>query len=724
MIMNKKEFKDKINEKLNDSVQKKNLTKFYEEYPKARERAFLGYDFEALRSDIAHIKQNTVDKVQELAEKFQKALEQNGVKFYRATTDKDVVDYILNICEQKNVKLVVKSKSMLSEEVELAQSFKQAGIESQETDLGEWIIQIAGHRPSHMVMPAIHLNRQQVADYFEKQLGKNMKPDIEFLVHTARVELREKFLKADLGISGCNIAVAENGAMFILTNEGNARLTSSLPSTHIILVGYEKLVEHFEDAIPILRTLPRSGTAQILTSYVNIISGPSEALVEKPDGTYSIEKKELHVILVDHGRQEMAKDSIFKELYQCIRCAACTNVCPVYALVGGHVFGHIYTGGIGALLNAFIGSASTADQIQNLCITCGRCNEVCSGNIDIPNLIIEMRKKSVEKEGLSTVPKVTFQNIMSNRSVFHNMLKLAKLGQRPFSKNTQFIRNLPLFLSKYTKDRSLPTIADVAFRDSFDTIKQKPQTENKKIAFFVGCLIDFVYPQTGKAVVESLNKLGFSVFFPKEQTCCGTPMYLTGDKETTKKVAMQNLDAMEKLDPDYIVIACPTGVEMWERYPKIFEDDAIYLALAKKYKERVREYTSFVSDYLNEKHIKLPSLKNLGIATYHDSCHLKRVLGVEKQPRDLLNQAFDTNFVEMQHSDQCCGMAGSYSVKFPEISRELGNQKYKDIMSSTANMVFVGCPACMLQIRGLIDKKGGNVKVMHIAQLVNESLGN
>ncbi|HEX14061.1 MAG: L-lactate dehydrogenase (quinone) large subunit LdhH [Desulfurella sp.] len=719
--MNTKEFKEKINEKLNDEIQKKNLTKFYEDYPKARQKAFEGYDFEQLRNSVKNIKQNTVDKLEELADKFQKAVEKNGAVFYRAVSDKDVVDYILKLCKEKDVKLVVKSKSMLSEEVELAQHFKEAGIESQETDLGEWIIQIAKHKPSHMVMPAIHLNRQQVADYFEKQLGKNMKPDIEFLVHTARAELREKFLKADLGISGCNIAVAENGAMFILTNEGNGRLTSSLPKTHIVLVGYEKLVESFEDAIPILRILPRNATAQTLTSYVNIILGPSQAIVEHTDGTFSIEKKELHVILVDHGRIEMARDPIFKELYQCIRCSACTNVCPVYALVGGHVFGNIYTGGIGALLNAFIGSSQTANQIQNLCITCGSCTQVCSGSIDIPNLIIEMRKKNIEKEGLPTIPKVVFQNIMSNRSLFHNMLKLARLGQKSF-KNGQFIRNLPLYFSKYTKDRSLPAIADVPFRDIFDTILQKPAKNQEKIAFFSGCLIDFVYPETGEAVVKSLNALGFSVEFPKDQTCCGTPMYLTGDKESAKKVAMQNLEALESIDPDYIVIACPTGVEMWEKYPQFFKDDPKYLQLAQKYKNRIREYSSFVDEQLNKQNIKLNSLKNNGIATYHDSCHLKRVLGIHTQPRDIIAKAFNTNFVEMEHADQCCGMAGSYSLKFPEISKELGDQKHKSIIKSTANLVYVGCPACMLQIKGLIDKKGGNVKVMHIAQLVNEAL--
>lgn len=717
--MNRKELKNKIDEKLKDEIQKKNLTKFYEEYPAARERAFKDYDFDAIKSSIKAIKENTVDKLDELADRFEEQLKKNGAKFYRALNDKDALDYIINLCKQKNIKLVVKSKSMLSEEIELAEAFKKQHIESQETDLGEWIIQIAGHRPSHMVMPAIHLNRQQVADYFEKELGEKMKSDIPFLVQTARKELREKFLKADLGISGCNIAVAENGAMFIATNEGNGRLTSSLPDTHIILVGYEKLVEKFEDAIPILRALPKSGTAQILTSYVSIISGPSEAIIENKDEGVCVRQKELHVILVDHGRKKMAQDPVFKELYQCIRCAACTNVCPVYALVGGHVFGHIYTGGIGALLNAFIGSKATSNQIQNLCITCGRCRQVCPGDIDIPNLIIELRKRNVASEGLATIPKIAFQNIMANRKLFHSLLKAARISQKPF-KTAQFIRNLPLIFSGYTKDRSLPAIADVAFRDTVSTMALKPSIKKEKIAFFSGCLIDFVYPNVGKSVVKSLNYLGFSVIFPQEQTCCGTPMYMMGDLDSAKKVAKQNLDAMENENPDIIVIACPTGVEMWEKYPTILKDDPYYLELAKKYKERIREYTSYVNDLLKDTPLK--SLKSLGIATYHDSCHLNRVLGVKNQPREIAKKIMGTNFVEMSHADQCCGMAGSYSIKFPQISQELGNQKYGYIINSTANLVLVGCPACMLQISGLIDKKGGNVKVMHIAEIIEKAL--
>ncbi|MEO1784931.1 LUD domain-containing protein [Thermodesulfobium sp. 4217-1] len=715
-----KELKDKIKDKLKDNIQRKNLGTFSEVYPGARAKAFEGYDIEDLREQIANIKKNVVKNLDKLADQFQSEVEKRGAIVYRAKTDKDVIDYIMKLCREKDVKLVVKSKSMVSEEVELNEAFKKEGIESQETDLGEWIIQIAGHKPSHMVMPAIHLNRQQVADYFSKELGKDMEPDIPFLVHTARVQLREKFLKADMGISGANIAVAENGSLFIVTNEGNGRLTATLPRIHVILVGYEKLVEKMTDAIPILRFLPRNATAQVLTSYVNLISGPSEAIVENPDGSFSVQKKELHIVLVDHGRLEMAKDPVFKELYQCIRCAACTNVCPVYALLGGHVYGHVYSGGIGALLNSFIGSKNTADQIQELCLTCGRCTEVCAGKINIPELIVEMRKRSVKKAGLPTLPKVVFQNIMSNRQLFHNMLRMASLGQKPF-KSGPFIRNLPMFLSGYTKDRSLPAIVDQPFRDRFNGLKQKKETKKQTIAFFSGCLIDFAYPEIGEAVVESLNCAGFKVNFPQDQTCCGTPMFLMGDLESAKKVAMQNLDAMQKENPDFIVLACPTGVEMWERYPELMKDNQRYYEIAVKFSKRIKEYTSYINELCEKGEMKLKSLKGRGLVTYHDSCHLKRVLGIFEEPRNIINKT-GIDFVEMKHCDQCCGMAGSYSVKFPEISGELADQKHKDIMESKADIVLAGCPACVLQIKGLIDKKGGNVKVRHIAELIKEAL--
>ena len=314
-------------------------------YPATRAKAYEGIDFQALRTQIAEIKGSAAGRLDALAEQFKKAAEARGAKVFRANSPQAVKDYILNLCQEKGVKRIVKSKSMASEEIHLNKHLAKHGIQADETDLGEWIIQLAHQTPSHMVMPALHLTKEEVSDLFSKETKQTLSTDIQQLVKVARKALREKYFAADMGISGANIAIAETGTLVIVTNEGNARLVGTLPKTHVAIVGLEKLIENYADAAPILTALPKSATSQLITSYVSMITGP----VQNDDGTM----KDLHIILMDNKRTEMAKDPDFKEALQCIRCASCLNVCPVYRLVGGHVFGHIYTGGIGTILTAW-----------------------------------------------------------------------------------------------------------------------------------------------------------------------------------------------------------------------------------------------------------------------------------------------------------------------------------------------------------------------------------
>src|SRR5208337_2852252 len=369
------------------------------------------------------------------------------------------------------------------------------GIPVSETDLGEWIIQLAGQRPSHMVLPAIHMTKEEVAELFSKEVHERLSADIPQLVKVARNRLRTKFLDADMGISGANIAVAETGSIVIVTNEGNARLVTTLPKIHVAIVGIEKLVANFEDITPILTALPRSATGQLLTSYVSIISGP----VPNTDGTV----KDLHIILMDNRRTEMSQDPKFKQALQCIRCASCLNVCPVFRLVGGHVFGKVYTGGIGTILTAWFDALKASDDIQSLCIQCGNCTEVCPGKIDIPGLILELRRRLAVEKGQPLAQKAIF-SVVNNRKLFHSMLRAASVAQKPLQKGN-FIRHLPFFLSEMTEFRSLPAIAEAPFRDTFKKIQQPARNHKEKIAFYAGCLIDFAYPEMGVSLVKILN---------------------------------------------------------------------------------------------------------------------------------------------------------------------------------------------------------------------------
>jgi L-lactate dehydrogenase complex protein LldF len=472
------------------------------------------------------------------------------------------------------------------------------------------------------------------------------------------------------------------------------------------------LMEKFDDVVPVLTALPRSATAQLLTSYVSIISGP----VSNTDGT----PKQLHVILMDNRRTEMSHDPQFKQALQCIRCASCLNVCPVFRLVGGHVFGKIYTGGIGTILTAWFDALKSADEIQSLCIQCGNCTEVCPGKIDIPGLILELRRRLSVEKGQTIAQRAIF-SVVNNRRLFHSMLRTASLVQKPLKKDG-FIRHLPFFLSEMTEFRSLPAIAETPFRDNFKQIEQTKQKE--KAAFYSGCLIDFAYPEMGEAVVKTLNKAGIEVIFPEGQTCCGAPARYSGAYEVAAQNANDNIAALLEEDVTYVVSACPTcTVALKQDFIHTFESLGRNECLprARELSAKAIDFSTLVKKLVDGGRLSFKEGQQLEKITYHDSCHLKRTLNVSEQPRELLTKA-GYEIAEMYEADMCCGMGGSYSLKLPEISAPILERKLVNIKNSGATLAVMDCPGCVMQIRGGMDKDGADIKVEHTAQRLADRL--
>ena len=708
------EFKHSIDQALHNANLTGALGKFSEAWRVNRAKIYEGIDFEELRGRIAERKAYAVDHLKELCDLFQKNAEAKGAKVFRSNDPAKVREYILQVARDNNVRTVVKSKSMASEEIHLNSYLEKAGLQVKETDLGEWIIQLAGQTPSHMVMPAIHMTKEEVSDLFSKEVDERLSTDIPRLVKVARDELRGKFLEADMGISGANIAVAETGSILTVTNEGNARLVTTLPKVHVAIIGIEKIVATFADIAPILKALPRSATAQMLTSYVTIITGQTP----NTDGS----RKELHIVLMDNKRTEMAADPMFKEALQCIRCASCLNICPIFRLVGGHVFGKVYTGGIGTILTAWHDNLKSSEDIQGLCIQCGACKDVCPSKIDIPGLILEIRRRLVKNEGLPILHKSIYA-VVNNRRLFHTMLRAASVAGKPFSKGSKFIRHLPMFLADLTDGRSLPAIAAKPLRDTIKKIRQ-PAGLKERAVFYAGCLIDFAYPEMGEALVKILNKGGIEVVFPDDQTCCGAPARYSGAYEVAARNAVDNIEALLAERADYVVSACPTcTVALDHEFIATFQSlgQSTNMARARELAAKVIDFSTLVKKLVDEGRLTLKEGETLGKITYHDSCHLKRTMHAEKPPRELLTKA-GYEIAEMFECDICCGMGGSYSLKLPEVSAPILQRKLKNIKDTGAPVVAMDCPGCVMQIRGGMDQDGAPVQVRHTVELLAERL--
>ena len=360
----------------------KNVTSLFGERRLAAVRSVSNW--EELRSEARRIKDETLLNLDKYLDEFTANAEAAGAQIHWARDAAEANQIVKTLARERQARLVVKSKSMTTEEIHLNAALEAIGVEALATDLGEYIIQLAGETPSHIIAPAIHKTRYQIADLFVEKLGIAPTDDVVMLTATARRVLRQKFAAADIGISGVNFGVAETGTILILENEGNIRLTTSLPKIHIAVMGIEKVIPRFADLAVFLKLLPRSGTGQHLTSYQSLITGTKRtAEHEGPE--------QLHIILLDNGRSKMLAHPTTRQSLACIRCGACLNACPVYQQIGGHAYGSVYPGPIGAVITPQLIGLKKSSQLPYASSLCGACREVCPVKIDIPELLLHLR---------------------------------------------------------------------------------------------------------------------------------------------------------------------------------------------------------------------------------------------------------------------------------------------------------------------------------------------
>ncbi|MBC7879600.1 MAG: iron-sulfur cluster-binding protein [Anaerolineales bacterium] len=430
--------------------------------------------WEELRQIGSDIRQHTIENMDGYLTHLEAAVLSAGGHVHWAESGEDARQIVLQIAKENKVKSVVKSKSMATEEIHLNRALEAAGIESLETDLGEYIIQLAGTGPSHIIVPAVHLTKEEIAVLFSKHLGIDAPNDPIELARIARETLREKFLSAEMGISGGNFLIAETGTLVMVTNEGNGRMCTTMPDIHVAVVGIDKVIPDWDSLTVFLKLLARSATGQKLSTYTQFITGPRHA--EGEGGP-----KEFHLVLLDNGRSKILKDPVGRDVLKCIRCGACANVCPVYKNVGGFAYGSFISGPIGAILSPQMLGTQAARELPFASTLCGACADVCPVKIPIPTILRHLRRRvsqgdEFSKPTLSTSIRVTAS--LASFALAQNWLY--RFGTRVLPtfmsifKRGNWISNAPYPLSRWTKARPLPSFT-ASFRNWWK--KEKDSTK-------------------------------------------------------------------------------------------------------------------------------------------------------------------------------------------------------------------------------------------------------
>jgi iron-sulfur cluster protein len=697
-------------------------------------------DYESLKDEARAIKEDAIDRLPELIDQLRETVEANGGTLYIADDAADANQYVREVCETNDAERLVKSKSMTSEEIAVNDELEAAGIDVLETDLGEWVLQVADEAPSHIVAPALHKSREGIAQLFNETFDpEDPLETAEELTMFAREHLGELIEGADVGMTGANFIAADTGTMALVTSEGNARKSAVVPDTHVAVAGVEKVVPSVDDFQPFVELIGRSGTGQDITSYVSLLTPPVESPVvdfDDPDTPLSEtdHEREFHLVLIDNGRLEMREDEHLRETLYCIRCSACSNVCANFQSVGGHAFGgETYSGGIATGWEAGIEGLDTAAEFNDFCTGCTRCVDACPVKIDIPwiNTVVRDRVNRGESaefdwlvEGLT--PDEEPGGVDFQKRFFGNFSTAAKVGSAlaPLSNwaaNLDVSRTLMEKTLGIDRRRELPAFQRETLKKWFDNrggaaaSKRRAEAARgehdattadtaRRAVLYPDLYTNHVQVERGKAAVRTLEALGVDVVVPDVPSSGRAPLS-QGMVSTAERHAHEVYAALAEYIDDGrdIVVIEPSDLAMFDREYEKF--------LAPESQRRLSENSFEVMEYVfglvenggDIDRLAGPTATSEDVA-YHSHCQ-QRTLGLEGHTEAILERL---GYDVLTSETECCGMAGSFGYKseYYELSMDVGDELKRQFQTDEARdrTVVASGTSCLEQLDSLLRR--------------------
>jgi len=692
----RRELISKIRDALRDTSRSDKMWNSMARARESRAAAFGKYaiDVQRMKEENRRIKTHAVADAS-LIERFAEQVRRNGGSVAFARDGKEAIGYVLKVARRAGSNVIIKAKSITSEEIEFNQGLEKEGIKCIETDLGELIMQLAGQRPVHIVTPAAHMSIDDIAGIVNDKLKLDVPAEHQAILKKVRAYLRPIFLSADIGVTGGNIGIAETGTVVIETNEGNARLVSSAPRVHIVLIGKEKIVPSWEDVASLVESHALSATGQMMTVYVSAFTHHAP-LAGETSG------REFHVVILDNGRSRMLQDSWFSDALNCIRCGACMNVCPTYSIVGGHVFGFIYPGPIGIPWTDMVHGIENA-TFSHLCVSCGLCKEICPIDIDIPMMIAKVKQEEVDIQG----------QLRAN-SFFASSEALAKLASltAPFS-NWAIRASVSRYVMEKVfgvdRRRSLPSFERRRLRSRLKGSTAEDGSVGK-IVFFPDIYADYNDPELGVKGVGILRSMGYSVVVP-DLKWSGMPYLSYGEVRKAAKVAEYNLKMLSPYVEDgYDVVSTePTAAYMLRGpYRKLVPGSEAELVAAHSF-----AFFEFIERKLEMLSLS-PLLEDRGDIGFHIPCHDRGLTNGRSAIAFLSKAGYRVKVVE---DGTCCGMAGTFGMKHGplgyDLSMAVGEKLFALFRASGCKIVATESSVCSTQIND-----GTRLKVLHPLHMV------